>query len=91
MAFVRSTDVGAKVLGRLPITAITFGHVVLAVTHAHQDRLRVHERAHVAQYETWGALFFVAYPLSSLHQALIGRRPYFDNWFEVKARDRETS
>jgi hypothetical protein len=66
--------------------AVTFGHVVLASDAQQMHHLRVHERAHVAQYERWGPLFLLAYPLSSLLQLLRGRHPYFDNHFEVQAR-----
>ena len=69
-----------------PFRAITFGHVVIARTLANLDLLRSHEHAHVRQYETWGIVFFVAYPVASLWQLLRGGRPYFDNWFEVQAR-----
>ena len=72
---------------RLPFNAITFGHVVAGVNAAELDRLRLHERAHVAQYERWGLLFLVAYPASSLWQLLRGRPAYFDNGFEVQARE----
>jgi hypothetical protein len=40
----------------------------------------------VRQYERWGVVFFLAYPLSSLWQAARGRHYYWDNWFEVQAR-----
>lgn len=73
----------------LPFTAITFGHAVIAVTWREQDRLRAHEREHVRQYERWGVVFFVAYPLSSLWQMVRGRHYYWDNWFEVQARAAE--
>lgn len=73
----------------LPFTAITFGHAVIAWTWREQDRLRAHEREHVRQYECWGVLFFVAYPLSSLWQMVCGRHYYWDNWFEVQARTAE--
>jgi hypothetical protein len=69
-----------------PFRAITFGHVVIAGSFADLDLLRAHEHAHVRQYEHWGIAFFIAYPASSLWQLLRGRRPYFDNWFEVSAR-----
>ena len=71
---------------RLPFNAITFGNLVAGVSAAELDRLRRHERAHVAQYERWGLLFLVAYPAASLWQWLRGRRAYFDNGFEVQAR-----
>jgi hypothetical protein len=44
----------------------------VATSDAQQDRLRVHERAHVAQYEAWGALFLLAYPAECLIQLLRG-------------------
>ena len=47
---------------------------------------RISERAHVRQYELWGAFFLLAYPAASFWQLLQGRRAYFDNWFEVQAR-----
>lgn len=71
----------------LPISAITFGHVVLGRSAAELERLRAHEHAHVAQYERWGALFLLAYPLASALQLLRGRRPYHDNAFEAEARE----
>lgn len=76
-------------LRALPFNAITFGHTVIAATESELDRVRLHEREHVRQYERWGALFFIAYPLASLWQLLRGQRPYVDNWFEVQARAKE--
>lgn len=70
----------------LPIVAITFGHVVLGRTAADLERLRAHEHCHVAQYERWGPLFLIAYPLASLLALLRTGRPYHDNCFEVEAR-----
>lgn len=71
------------------IGAITVGHVVLA-THEPQMRWsRVHEHAHVRQYERWGPFFVPAY----LAEALIVRRrggdAYGDNRFEREARKAE--
>lgn len=68
--------------------AITLGHVVIAATAVDQSRLRRHERVHVAQYERWGPVFLLAYPLECVYQFLRGRRPYVDNRFEVEARQR---
>lgn len=73
----------------LPFNAITFGHCVLALDAGCLDRLRAHEHAHVAQYERWGIVFLLAYPLASAWQLLQGRRAYFDNPFEVQARRAE--
>jgi regulator of nucleoside diphosphate kinase len=70
----------------LPIVAITFGHVVLGRSAGDLERLRAHEHAHVAQYERWGPLFLIAYPLASLLALLRTGRPYHDNCFEVAAR-----
>ncbi len=71
----------------LPFRGITFGHVIIAVTEEEMERLRAHERVHVRQYERWGILFFPAYLASSLWQFMRGRRAYWDNYFEVQARD----
>ncbi|MFZ1625651.1 MAG: hypothetical protein WAU48_12845 [Gammaproteobacteria bacterium] len=89
VAFLNSTTFGAQALHRLPIGSITFGHVVLARTEQEQARLRIHERAHVTQYEKWGILLFVLYPVSSLAQAVRGGHAYRDNHFEVQARAAE--
>lgn len=72
----------------LPFRAIVFGHVILAVTADELACIGAHERVHIAQYERWGPLFFVAYGLSSLWQLLRGRSPYWHNRFEVEARQR---
>src|SRR5262245_11227195 len=58
----------------LPFNAITFGHSVLALDAACLERLRPHEHAHVRQYERWGALFLLAYPIAGAWQWLRGRR-----------------
>lgn len=70
---------------RLPFGAITFGHVVIGRSRHSLGSLRSHERIHVTQYETWGPLFFAAYPIASLLQLMRGRHPYWHNWFEVQA------
>jgi hypothetical protein len=73
---------------RFPL-AITFGHVVLGTDRVFLERARVHEHAHVRQYERWGLLFIPLYLLSSLFQLLQGRRPYRDNRFERAAFQQE--
>lgn len=65
--------------------AITFGHVVLGVSHAVLERERMHEHAHVRQYERWGLLFFPLYLASSAAQLALGRDPYRHNAFEQQA------
>ncbi|MEA2475841.1 MAG: hypothetical protein QOC87_40 [Actinomycetota bacterium] len=66
-------------------SAITFGHVVLAVGHL-DEPTSSHERAHVRQYEAWGPFFLPAYVLASLATVVRGRHAYRDNPFEVAAR-----
>lgn len=77
------------VLARLPqplaFSAMTLGHVVLAVDRSAMAQLRAHERVHVRQYEHWGPFFLPAYLLSSLLQLLRGRNPYRENHFERQA------
>jgi hypothetical protein len=70
----------------LPFDAITFGHVILGLHHDVLATLRAHERVHVRQYERWGALFLLAYPVASAWQWLRGRDAYWHNPFEVEAR-----
>lgn len=72
---------------RLPFRGIVFGHVILAVTQDELQTIGAHERVHVWQYERWGPLFFVAYAASSLWQLLQARDPYWDNHFEIQARE----
>jgi hypothetical protein len=74
---------------RLPrpfaFSAMTLGHVILAVDRPALSLLRKHEHVHVQQYERWGPLFLPAYLLSSLVQWLRGRDPYLENHFERQA------
>jgi hypothetical protein len=85
----RQTEAGCGKLARkLPFRAIVFGHVILAVTHEELQAIGLHERVHVEQYERWGLLFFLAYGASSVWQVLNGRRAYWDNHFEIQARQR---
>ena len=78
-----------RLIARLPqplaFSAMTLGHVILAVDSAALRQLRQHERVHVRQYERWGLLFLPAYVLSSVVQLLRGRNPYRENHFERQA------
>jgi len=78
-----------ETLARLPqalgFSAMTLGHVILAVDRSALAQLRLHEHVHVRQYECWGPLFLPAYFLSSLLQLLRGRNPYRENHFERQA------
>lgn len=64
--------------------AITLGRVVL-VTDRADEALMAHEAVHVGQWERWGPLFFIAYPVASLLAVLRGGHHYRDNAFEAAA------
>lgn len=66
-------------------TAMTLGHVVIAVDAQAHELTRTHERVHVRQYERWGPLFVPAYLGASLWQLARGRDAYRDNPFEREA------
>jgi hypothetical protein len=72
------------------VMAMTLGHVVLGVSRGALETTRLHERAHVRQFERWGALLLVLYPLAGVLAWLRGGNPYRDNLFEVEARAAET-
>jgi hypothetical protein len=80
-------------LARLPgvrhFEAVTLGHVVLADSRATLDRQRAHERAHVQQFERWGALLVPLYVTAAAVEMLRGRHPHRDNLFERQARAAE--
>lgn len=65
--------------------AIALGRVVLCADRA-DDFLLEHELVHVRQWERWGPLLAVAYPLASAFAFMRGRHPYKDNAFEAAAR-----
>ena len=71
------------------VAAITLGHVVLGVSLDALTATRAHERAHVRQFERWGALLLVLYPLAGVSAWLRGGNPYRDNVFEREARAAE--
>jgi len=74
-----------------PVAAITLGHVVLGVSPSALAATRVHERAHVRQFERWGVLLLVLYPLAGLLAWLRGGNPYRDNLFEREAQIAEAA
>lgn len=71
------------------VAAITFGHVVLAVSANALTVTRRHERVHVRQFERWGALMLLLYPGASMLAWVKGGHPYRDNLFEREARAAE--
>lgn len=72
-----------------PVAAITLGHVVLGVSLHELDATRRHERVHVRQFECWGVLLLVLYPLAGAVAWMRGGNPYRDNAFEREARAAE--
>lgn len=74
-----------------PVAAITLGHVVVGLSKEALDATRIHERVHVRQFERWGVLFLLLYPLAGLHAWLRGGCPYRDNVFEQEARLAESA
>lgn len=68
------------------VAAMTLGHVVVGVSAVALHATREHERVHVKQFERWGVLLLVLYPLAGLLAALKGGNPYRDNVFEREAR-----
>lgn len=70
--------------------AVTLGHVVLSVDEL-PERVIEHERVHVRQFERWGPLLLLMYPLASLGARLSGGDAYRDNLFEIQARRGEGS
>ncbi|MBZ0069078.1 MAG: hypothetical protein K8F26_09720 [Thiobacillus sp.] len=68
---------------------MTLGHVVVGVSLDALSATRAHERAHVQQFERWGMLLLVLYPLAGLLALLRGGNPYRDNIFEQEARAAE--
>ncbi|MBU1394670.1 MAG: hypothetical protein KKE84_00820 [Gammaproteobacteria bacterium] len=73
------------------VAAITLGHVVVGVSLDALSATRVHERAHVRQFERWGVLLLVLYPLAGLLAWVRGGHPYRDNVFEREARAAESA
>ena len=71
------------------VAAITIGHVVVGESMAALAATRAHERAHVRQFERWGMLLLVLYPLAGLLAWARGGNPYRDNLFECEARAAE--
>jgi hypothetical protein len=68
------------------VAAITLGHVVVGVSPDALAATRAHERAHVRQFERWGVLLLVLYPLAGLLAWVRGGHPYRDNRFEREAQ-----
>lgn len=70
---------------RLPVLAMTLGHVVIARDAVALDATRAHERVHVRQAECWGPFFVAAYFAASAVAWARGGDAYADNVFEREA------
>lgn len=73
------------------VAALTLGHVVVGVSLSALTATRAHERAHVGQFERWGVLLLVLYPLAGWLAWARGGNPYRDNLFEREARAAESA
>ena len=62
--------------------AVTIGHVILARDAECLTRSRLHERAHVRQFERWGPLLPPVYWMVSVWLWLRGYHPYLDHPLE---------
>ncbi|MGD0017969.1 MAG: hypothetical protein ABSD62_01830 [Candidatus Limnocylindrales bacterium] len=73
--------------GFMPIHAQTVGRYVFC-RGPMDERVLAHECEHIRQWRRFGPLYLPLYFGLSLVGVLRGRRPYFDNRFEVAARRR---
>jgi hypothetical protein len=71
----------------IPVQAQTLGRYVFSRGPI-SDATLAHECEHIRQWERFGPLFLPLYFGSSAAAMLRGRRPYWDNRFEVAARTR---
>jgi hypothetical protein len=73
----------------LRLNALCIGQVILARDQACLQSAWSHECVHIRQSLRWGPLFPLLYLSHSLWCALTGRHAYWDNVFEVQAREAE--
>ncbi|MGN6389674.1 MAG: hypothetical protein ACTHL1_09195 [Burkholderiaceae bacterium] len=71
------------------VIAMAVGHLVLARQSRLLPHVLRHELAHVRQAARWGIAFPVAYSAAGLWQKLRGRSAYWNNPFEIAAREAE--
>lgn len=76
---------GIPLLGA--VNAFTCGHLVAGVSLPHLHASRAHERVHVAQFERWGVLFPLVYAFAGWQAYRRGGRFYWDNPYEIAARE----
>lgn len=71
------------------VAALTLGHVVLGYNQESLSAYRLHEHAHVRQYEMLGPTFIPVYMAAALWALIRGREAYKGNYLERKAREKE--
>jgi hypothetical protein len=71
------------------MSAMAIGHVIIASQRGLSRQIITHEMEHVRQAARWGLLFPFAYTAASLWALLHGRDIYWNNVFEVAAREAE--
>jgi hypothetical protein len=71
------------------VAALTLGHVVLGRDKNSLAASRLHERAHVRQYEVFGPAFLFVYLAASILAMIRGEGAYQGNYLEKKAMQRE--
>jgi hypothetical protein len=69
------------------VGALTLGHVVLGYDRESLSTYRLHERAHVRQYEILGPAFIFVYLAAAIWAMIRGRGAYKGNYLEKKARE----
>jgi len=74
-------------VNRMPVSAQTVGRYVFSLDPV-PPHILAHELEHIRQWERFGPLYLGLYFGLSALAVLSGRRPYWDNVFEVAARRR---
>ena len=69
------------------VAALALGHVVLGYDRVSLSTYRLHERAHVRQYEILGPIFIPVYIAAGFWALMRGRGAYKGNYLEKKARE----
>lgn len=69
------------------VSAMTLGHVVLGQNRESLSINRLHEHAHVRQYEMLGPIFIPVYIMAGFWAFIKSRGAYRGNYLERKARE----
>jgi len=71
------------------VAALTLGHVILGCDKNALSASRLHERAHVRQYEVFGPFFLFVYLAAAIWAMIKGEGAYRGNYLEKKAVQEE--